>query len=245
MNVLIVDDEAPARARLASLVDDIPDASVVGEAATGADALAAASAERPEVVLLDIRMPGMDGIETAHHLNRLERPPAVIFTTAYDEYAIEAFDAQAVGYLLKPVRRQRLERALVQAARLTRGQLDALAGGAGAERRRHVCARVRDELRLIPVRDVFCFLADQKYVRAVHRRGEDLIDESLKSLEEEFSDDLLRIHRSTLVGARHLAALERDADGQCRVRLRGMEERLPVSRRHLGDLKRYLRDGAR
>ena len=122
MKILIVDDEPPARERLRQLVEDGGEHEIVGEAGNGEQAIALTNEHNPDVVLLDIRMPGVDGIETAHHLNAMDSPPAVVFTTAYDEYAIEAFDARAIGYVLKPVRRERLERALEHAARIT-GQM--------------------------------------------------------------------------------------------------------------------------
>lgn len=241
MRILIVDDERPARDRLADQLGGMERCEIAGQAADGREALELCERLRPEVVLLDIRMPGMDGIETARHLARLPDPPAVIFTTAYDEYAIEAFEAEAVGYLLKPIRRSKLEQALARAARLTGGQLSGIADS--GERRRHLSARVRDELRLIPVADVYYFQADQKYVRACHRHGEDLIDESLKSLEEEFAPDFCRIHRNSLVALEHLEALDKDADGKPMVRFRRTGHTLPVSRRHVGEVRQRLKGG--
>ena len=147
MNVLIVDDEAPARERLQQLLEDFPEHTVVGEAGNGHEALALTNSLKPDVILLDIRMPGLDGVETAHHLNNFDNPPAVVFTTAYDEYAIDAFEANAVGYVMKPVRRERLSQALNQAARLTQSTLGAIAKQSGiAEQRQHVCARIQGEL---------------------------------------------------------------------------------------------------
>lgn len=240
--LLIVDDEAPARDRLARLVGDLPDWAVAGTCATGAEAIASAQALRPSVVLLDIRMPGMSGIEVARHLNTLEPPPAVVFTTAYDEYALEAFDSHAVGYLLKPVRRERLLAALTQASRLTDGTLRQLGGAAGGSaEREHIAARTRDRVRLIPVSEIVYFRAEQKYVTVRHTSGEDLIEESLKSLEEEFAQRFVRVHRSVLVALAHVEALERDEDGGYHVRLRGSGERLDVSRRQITDLKSRLR----
>jgi two-component system response regulator AlgR len=193
------------------------------------------------VVLLDIRMPGMSGIEVARHLCALEEPPAVIFTTAYDQYALDAFDARAVAYLLKPVRRERLENALAHAARLT----DALLRDLGRDtrsfgRRRHIAARVRDELRLIPVGEIRYFEADQKYVTVHHAGGEDLIEESLKQLEEEFPELFVRIHRSLLVAVSAIEAVEKDNEGGYRVRLRGEGAALAVSRRQVSELKARL-----
>ena len=245
MKVLIVDDEAPARQRLEQLIDEQSGHSVVGTASNGHEALALAAREAPDVVLLDIRMPGMDGIETAHHLNALRAPPAVIFTTAYDSYAIEAFEANAVGYVLKPIRRERLAKALKQAARLAPSGLAELQSATGENKERtHLCARVQDELKLIPVKDVVLFLADQKYVRVCHAGGEHLIDESLKRLENEFADRFVRIHRSALVAVAQIAGLRRDADGSTRVELRsgtGDPDGLIISRRHLAQVKKILK----
>lgn len=245
MNVLIVDDEPPARARLRQLLEEGGQHAIVGEAQNGREALDLCAKLAPDVVLLDISMPGINGIETAHHLNALERPPAVVFTTAYDEYAIEAFDARAIGYVLKPVRRERLERAMEQAARVSSVLLNA-AGGAAGERRQHVCARARGELKLIPVPDIDCFIADQKYVRACHRGGEDLLDDSLKALEEEFADRFVRIHRGALVAVEKIEALSRTEDGRMEVVLRSGHDRpsgetLVISRRHLAEVRRRLR----
>jgi two-component system response regulator AlgR len=241
LRVLIVDDEAPARERLQRLVGELPGFSIAGVCSNGADALPLVGELEPEVVLLDIRMPGMTGIEVARHLSALERPPAVVFTTAYDEYALEAFEAQAVGYLLKPVRRERLEEALKHASRLSAPQLRGLSPGRGPlATRSHVAVRVRDELKLIPVKDIRYFRADQKYVTVRHSQGEDLIDESLRALEEEFAQDFVRAHRSLLVAIAQVEGLERSGeDGYC-LRLRGEAEALPVSRRQLADLRKRL-----
>ncbi|MDX1562081.1 MAG: LytTR family DNA-binding domain-containing protein [Gammaproteobacteria bacterium] len=239
--LLIVDDEQPARERLESLVGELEGWDSIGSAASGADAIARVEAERPAVVLLDIRMPGMSGIEVARHLASLEQPPAVIFTTAYDQYALEAFDSRAIAYLLKPVRRERLESALAHAARLTDALLrDLNQSTTSFSPRRHIAARNRDELRLIPLNDILFFRADQKYVTVYHANGEELIEESLKQLEEEFSDRFVRIHRSVLVALAAIEALERDAEGGYHVRLRKHAETLDVSRRQVSELKSRL-----
>jgi two-component system response regulator AlgR len=240
LKVLIVDDETPARERLRSLLAEIADIEVIGEAANGHEALAATAALNPDVVLLDVRMPGMDGLEAARHLNVLEEPPAVIFTTAYEQYAVEAFEAHAVGYLLKPVRKEQLAASLVRAGRLTRAQLQKLASGAEA-RRTHIAARHREALKLIPIEEVQYFLADQKYTTVRHLHGEDLIEESLRLLEREFSTSFARIHRNALVNVKYLERIERDADGQYFVHLRGCPAPLAVSRRMAGELKERFR----
>ena len=240
LRILSVDDEQPARERLRSLLSEMADAEVVGEAANAREALGAAHDLAPDVVLLDVRMPGMDGLQAARHLNVLEEPPAVIFTTAYDQYAVEAFEAQAVGYLLKPVRSEQLAAALARAGRLTRVQLQKLAA-AGEARRSHIAARRREGVRLIPIEEVQYFLADQKYTTVRHVGGEDLIEDSLRLLESEFGTAFVRIHRNALVGVRHLERIERNAEGQYFVRLRGSEAPLPVSRRMAGELKERFR----
>ncbi len=239
--LLIVDDEQPARERLRQLVSDIDGWEVVGEATNGRDCLVQASHLEPEIVLLDIRMNDIDGIEAARHLAELDRPPAVIFTTAFGEHALEAFETHAVDYLLKPIRRHRLQEALTNASRLTRAQLWALQSNADTQQeRRHICARVRDGLKLIPIEDVIYFQADQKYVTVRHVGGEVLIEESLKSLEEEFENRLTRVHRNALVANAYIEGLEKTVEGHFCIRMRDCEERLNISRRHSAAVRRKL-----
>lgn len=240
LTVLIVDDEAPARERLQSLLAEIDEVQVIGEAATGEEALARVAERTPDCVLLDVRMPGIDGIETARHLNVLERAPAVIFTTAYDEYAVNAFDTHAVGYLLKPIRKEKLAAALQHAARLTRSQLQTLAAG-NREGRTHLAVKHRDGLRLIPIEEVLFFLAEQKYTTMRHAKGEDLIEDSLRALEEEFGDRFVRIHRNALVASRCMERIERNLEGQYFVHLRGCDAPLQVSRRMASELRERFR----
>jgi two-component system response regulator AlgR len=242
IRALIVDDEPPARERLRRMLDGVAEVAVVGEAGSGMEALELCARLEPDVVLLDIRMPGMDGIEAARHLTSLEDPPAVIFTTAYDQHALEAFETQAVGYLLKPVRQEKLARAIRHAARLAAPQLLRIAEQSQLGRRRtQIAARLGEQLRLIPVEDVHYFAAEQKYVTVRHRGGRDLIDESLRALTAEFMPEFVRIHRNSLVAVRHVAAVERGADGRHAVRMKECEEVLPVSRRHAAEALRQLR----
>jgi two-component system response regulator AlgR len=229
LRVLVVDDEPLARERLSHLVEELPAVELAGVAASGEEALLLAGRLRPEVVLLDIRMPGMDGLEAAHHLSRLPEPPAVIFTTAFEQHALAAFDAQAAGYLLKPVRADKLKEALERARRPTRAQLARIAEGAAGPRTR-IAVRARDGLRLIPVDDILYFVAEQKYTTLRHLAGEELIEESLKSLEEEFAERFVRVHRNSLVAVAHIEGIDRDDEGHQSVRLRGGAT-LPVSRR--------------
>jgi two-component system response regulator AlgR len=247
MKVLIVDDEKPARDRLRQLLEEIDGYETAGEAENGEDAVALADELHPDIVLLDIRMPGIDGIEAAHHLNALDHPPAVVFTTAYDEYAIDAFEVRAIGYVLKPVRARRLASALEHAAKLAPDTLNEIAEASKLDaRRKQLCVRTHGQLKLIPVSDVLYFRADQKYVAVHHARGKNLIDDSLKALEQEFAEDFVRIHRGAVVAVDKIERLEKTADGGHRVILRAPAhegDELLVSRRHLADVRRRLRGG--
>jgi two-component system response regulator AlgR len=244
LRALIVDDEAPARARLRRMLEELGEVAVVGEASTGAEALDHCAALDPDVVLLDVRMPGMDGIEAARHMAALEEPPAVIFTTAYDEYALQAFETQAVGYLVKPVRREKLVRAIRHAARVAAPQLIRLADQSDLGRRRaQICARRGDQLKLVPVSDILYFAADQKYVTMRHRGGSELIDESLRALAHEFAADFVRIHRNSLVALQHVRAVERTPEGNYIVSFAACDETLPISRRHQAEALRQIRAG--
>ena len=236
--VLIADDEAPARSRLRRLLDELTGYEVIGAAASGSEALQLSLTQSPDVILLDIRMPGMGGIETARHLSALDKGPAIIFTTAFDSYAIEAFDSHAIGYLLKPVRREKLERALKFAAQLAQPQLEALVNDAEQPATRsNICARRGEDLHLIPLDDILYFQADQKYITVRHRHGEDLIDEPLKELAREFTDRFIRIHRNALVAMKWIERMEKTPDGQYEIWLRDCAKPLPVSRRHVTAVK--------
>lgn len=246
MNVLIVDDEPLARARLDRLLAESADVTVLDQAGNGTDALRIAEAGSVDVVLLDIRMPGMDGIEVAKHLKQLDRPPAVIFTTAYDAHALAAFEASAVDYLLKPIRRDRLAEALRRARALGGKQLEALRSSeTGRPRARsHVSASLQGNLKLVPVSEVRFFRAEHKYVVARHAGGELVLDESLAALETEFADVFIRVHRNALAAAGHVRAMEKGRDGRYRLRLADVDETLEVSRRCLSRVRQVLKQGA-
>ncbi|HMA11893.1 MAG TPA: LytTR family DNA-binding domain-containing protein [Steroidobacteraceae bacterium] len=237
LRAIVVDDEEPARTRLCALLKELDQVDVVGEARSAAEALRLLPTLDPDLLYLDVRMPGMSGVELARHLATLEDPPAVIFTTAFDEHAMAAFDAEAVGYLLKPVRREKLAAATERARQLTSAQLGAL-GASNA--RTHLAVRQREGLKLLKLEDVICLIAEQKYTTVRHTGGEDLIDDSLRALEAEFGNRFIRVHRSALVNRDYIEAIDRTADGQHQIRLRGREERMPVSRRLASELKAHF-----
>lgn len=242
MKVLIVDDEKLARARLRELIMKIGGHAVVGEAINGSDAIDKTMRFNPEVLLMDIRMPVMDGLEAAMHLMSMETPPGVIFTTAYDEHALEAFEVNAVDYLLKPIRKERLAGALQKATRLTlkqlrevnRAQEDPMA-------RSHISVQLRGKISLIPIQDVFYFLADSKYVTVRTATEQHLMEESLVNLEEEFGERFLRIHRNALVATAYIRGIEKQPSGRWQILLRGVDEKLEVSRRHTAGVRRWVR----
>lgn len=245
LRVLIVDDEAPARRRLRDVLADcaaeLP-VDVVGEAGSGMEALEQAQRQAVDAVLLDIRMPGMDGLECAAHLNRLAAPPAIIFSTAYDAYACQAFDLNAVDYLLKPVRAERLVRALSRAHRLSPAALEHLRE-AHPKARTHLSLSEKGRIVLIPVADVLYLKAELKYVTVRTAEREFLLEESLTRLEEEFGEIFERIHRNCLVARariREIAKLPGEEDGHV-LRLDGLAERLPVSRRQYAVLREKIK----
>jgi len=242
MKALIVDDEPLARERLAALLADVGGIEIAGEAANGFEALETAARVKPDLVLLDIRMPVMDGLETARHLNALETPPAVIFCTAYQDHALAAFEANAVDYLVKPIRLDRLRAAIARAHRFSGTALaKAQDAGGGPRRRSHLCARVRGNLQLVPIGDILYLLAEDKYVVVHHTKGEVLIEEALKALETEFDDHFVRIHRNCLVARDRIAGLSRSADGRIFAQIEGASAPLEVSRRNLPGLRKLVR----
>lgn len=242
MDVLIADDEPLARERLRTLLAEHLDIVVIGEVSNGCEALDAIERLRPDLLLLDIAMPVMDGLEAAHHIARLDAPPALVFCTAYDEHALSAFEAAAVDYLVKPVRAERLSTAIERARRYVASRPTARLPELPRNKpRTHLSARLRGSLRLIPIGEVIYMQADEKYVSVRHAHGEDLIEESLKSLEAEFGERFLRIHRNCLIAADALTELHRSLDGQVHVLLRNVATPLEVSRRCLPLLREKLR----
>jgi len=244
MNLYIVDDEFPARLRLRTLIRDLDDRSlqILGEADRGDIALGEIERLKPDVVLLDIAMPVMDGLEVARHLADLELPPAVVFVTAYNEFALAAFEAKAIDYILKPIRAERLRQALDQARRFSPERSRDLRLALGKTRSRsHLCARVRGNLKLVPVQDVIYLQADDKYVSVHSEQGEILLDESLKSLEAEFEGVFVRLHRNCLVAADRLTSIEKGTGGDYVARVRGVDRPFEISRRCLAGVRAVAR----
>lgn len=237
LKLVIADDEPLARARLRTLLAGDPGVQVVAEAGDGRQVLDACAAWQPDAVLLDIAMPGMDGLETARRLAAAQPPVAVVFCTAYDAHALSAFEAAAIDYLVKPVRPERLAVALERVRAFLAGR------PATTPRRTQLCARLRGSLRVIPLHEVRYLQAEEKYVVVHHARGEDLIEESLRSLEEEFGDLFLRIHRNCLVARRELVELRRTPEGHVQAVLRSGGPPLEVSRRCVPQLRLALQPG--
>ena len=235
LKLVIADDEPLARERLRMLLADQAGVEVVAEAGDGQQVLDACATLHPHAVLLDIAMPGLDGLETARRLAGLVPPTAVVFCTAYDEHALSAFEAAALDYLVKPVRPERLAAALERVRSFHAGH--PLPEEA---RRTQLCARLRGSLRVIPIDEVHYLQAEEKYVVVHHARGEDLIEEPLKALEEEFGDRFVRIHRNCLVARQELVELRRGADGHVQAVLRSGGVPLEVSRRCVPHLKQTL-----
>lgn len=246
LTVFVVDDEPPARNRIKELLADcaaqLP-LEVVGEACNGHEALDKLSEMHADVVLVDIRMPKMDGIELARHLNKLPRPPVVIFTTAFDAYALKAFELHAIDYLLKPIRLGRLFDALSHARAavpLRTEELQELL----PEPRKNLSIHERGKIHLIPIESVLYLRAELKYVTVRTLEREYLIEEALSALENEFSLRFVRIHRNCLVAKSEIEGFEKVLDeesGEPRwtVKLKGLDERLPISRRQQFIVKEF------
>lgn len=236
LRVLVVDDEPPARERLTDLVTELGH-RVCGQAADGQAALREAERLQPDVVLLDIRMPGPDGLVTARRLSEQATPPAVILTTAHDEHALEAFESRAIDYLLKPIRRETLARALAHARVPNRAQVGRPGQGTAPP---PVCVRLGNRLQRIPFDAIYYFRADRKYVTIRHRQGEAITEQPLKALETEYGNRVLRIHRNALVSVEHMHSIVRTDEGHHLLTFDGIPDQLDVSRRHLAAVRKRL-----
>lgn len=234
LNILIVDDEAPARSRLRRMLGDVPSVSIAGEAASSQEALYLVSSEQPDVLLLDISMPGMDGMALARVLQQQNPTPAVIFCTAWSDQAVEAFACDAVDYLVKPVRQDRLEKA-VEKARLLVGKL--------AESADKVMLRstLGGKVSLLPLTEAIYFYAEDKYTTVIHDEGQLMISQTLLELEQQHADFLIRTHRSTLVVKGRIRGLEKTPRAHKLV-LDGTDDRPLVSRRNLASIRKVIRE---
>jgi two-component system response regulator AlgR len=251
LKVFIADDEAPARERLKELLADVHGeiaTSVVGESANGLEVVERLPPSGAQLLLLDIQMPGMGGIELARHLAGLEQAPAIVFVTAHDRHAVEAFELNALDYLMKPVRAERLAAALKKAQAagpVPRERLARAAEAAKAAAREFFSVAERNRIVLVPVGEVLYLKAEQKYVTLRTRMGEHLIEEPLVSIEREFGERFVRVHRNCLVARAAVRGFERlagssEEEPHWNVVLEGSEERLPVSRRQWPALKGML-----
>lgn len=244
MRILITDDETPARARLLSMLQECGNENWrYFEASNGLEALETCEREDVDIVLMDIQMPVMSGLEAAGHLMKLAVPPALVFTTAFDEHAIAAFERNAIDYLLKPIKLERLKRAIEKADRWSAAQRAALQSMEQEKQRTHLCAHIRGNVKLVPVSDIVYFRADSKYIVTRYEGGEVLIEDSLKQLESEFGDRFLRIHRNALVALSRVAGIEKQADGRTLVVLDGVDDKLEISRRHMPEIRKWLKHG--
>lgn len=229
--VMVVDDEPLAQQRLISLLDEIGGYEVVAQAANGEEAVDQYQSKLPDIVLMDIRMPVMDGLQAAQELKAKGILTKIIFTTAYDEHALSAFEASAVDYVLKPVAMDRLKQALEKAQRIQDPQVT----------EESICAQSHGKIELIPIKNVVYFQAEHKYITVRHIDGEAIIEDSLVNLERRYPH-LLRIHRNALVNGQYLMAMEKQALGPLQVKFRGIDDRLEVSRRHISNLRKYLKN---
>ncbi|MDX1341386.1 MAG: LytTR family DNA-binding domain-containing protein [Reinekea sp.] len=237
MKVLVVDDEPLARDRLIRFLQDIDSVDGIQAASNGEEALTKLTTFPADVVLLDIRMPGKSGLEVAVKIKDRPEPPAIVFCTAYEDYALDAFKVKAQSYLLKPVQRQALVEALDDCSQLTKAQIQGLANHSSVET---ISVHNGREKELMPLSDIYFFKAEQKYVSLFSVKGERVVDESLKVLEDRYEDCFIRVHRNTLVYKPRIEKLNRDAEGSFWLTIKGVDEPIAVSRRHAKGLKQLF-----
>ena len=235
LKILLIDDEKPARNRLRRMLVDLPSTEIVGEAANGQQALELITSTGANLLLLDISMPGMDGMTLARNIRDQDVVPAIIFCTAWSDQAVQAFECEAVDYLVKPVRAERLGVALEKARRYIAMQ-DTGSNGP------FIRATLGGNVSLLPVSDVICIQAEDKYTTVVHKDGQSVIDQSLVDLENEYADIMVRVHRSTLVVKKCIRGLEKAPDGRHFLKMEGCEDRPQVSRRNLPAIRKLIRD---
>lgn len=235
LNIVVVDDEPLAIERLCELLLEIPNCQVIGKAVNSEIAWQVINSAKPDLILLDIAMPGESGLQLATRIQSLDKPPMVVFCTAYDEHALKAFEAHAIDYLLKPIRRERLLESVERAMRMKQiVQTGAL--------KQFVTTSVGGILRRIALVEIYYIHAEEKYTVVHHRGGEHILDQSLKDLEQGFPEEFMRIHRNCLVKKEQLNIVRRDTEGHVWAQLRDVSTPLEVSRRCSSDLKEWFKN---
>ncbi len=240
VNILITDDEPLARQRLERFLQDLGEKQI-HQAQHGLQAIEYCQNNLVDIIFLDIRMPAMDGLETAQHLCQLPNPPAIVFVSAYDEYALKAFSVNAIDYLMKPVNSEQIHNALKKAKRMNAQVIQQLRSESNHHHRQHISTQFRGEIQLIPIKDIYYFQADQKYVNVCHKNGECLIEEPLKSLEEEFSKQFIRIHRNALINKYFISGLSKNDMGRLTIVLKECHTQLEISRRHVSEIRALVK----
>ena len=247
LNIMIVDDEKYACDRLEQLVNEIPGCYVRACSQNGLDAVEKVDVMDIDVVLMDIHMPVMNGLEAAQHLNQSPKSPHIIFTTAYRQYALSAFEVNARGFLLKPVMRDQLKEKLYELEKLNRSEQSTKTryvrevGEYKNDSRRHIYCRIANQLNLVSLEDIIYFKSEQKYTMMKHINGSHFINETLKNLESEFKATIMRVHRNTLVNKVYMKSLIQDRERQIFLHLKCTGDVLPVSKRYATDVRKYLR----
>ncbi len=239
MKILIIDDEHLARLRLKDLILQIKPEADIHEASNAEEAIESYESMEPDLVMVDIRMPGISGIELAYHFSSMEKPPAIIFTTAYSEYALDAFEADAIDYLMKPIRLKRLKHAFDKLQPISKTQSKALKERSN---RTHIAVRQRDRIKLVPIADICYFRSEDKYVAVITKDDRYLINATLNKLEGELGRDFLRVHRNSLISIKHLDGLEKlDEKTWCAV-LKGTKDKVEISRRQKPVIRGWLKN---
>ncbi len=236
LRVLVVDDEPLARERLQRFVEMVSDAELVGTGVNGVEAVLLSEQHQPDVLLIDIKMPLMDGLEAAAKIMQQEEPPAIIFCTAYEEHALEAFRVHAVNYLVKPIVAEQVVKALLDAKRLTQAQIHSVSRYQYLPR--YLALSSDGNLEKLLVSEIICFRTDGKLVVALTSDNEVVVDYTLKELEDLLGQQFVRVHRSALVSVASIMRVYRDNEDKHKVELEGIDDSVNVSRRHLKDVKK-------
>ena len=261
MKVLVVDSDFPSRERMRSVLKGISDIELASQdAAEGKEAVSLVQKWQPDVVLMEAHMSngGMDGIKAAEYMGHMALPPAIILCSSSPQDALEAYNVNAAGFLIKPLDTHRLTSAIKRASKLNQLQLKSLSSKQinsnivastqsneerenSSEKPQHISAKTYRGIELIPIKDIVCFKADNKYVTVYHTNGEVLIDRTLKSLQEQLGDSFIRVHRNALVAKSSIKALERKQGGSYLVRLNHFDISFSVSRRHVPIMRKLIK----